>query len=269
MADAWETGPKQFRVLKDNGERWTMTFGGGHKGVRWDREDPTVDHGPPKEKHRSEESTPENPRGREWRDYIAERLLQMLEESIEEAYEIAKPHIQEWHANTALPWVKTTVLATWIRLNTRKQKSQPVKFEVAEERATGDAPTSAVVLSERTNEHAQARSSLTPEEAREKLEDLAHLTTLLAAKVRELATSVIKEDGESDERFLERRQQAEQLAVRNVTSNLQVMLEQGTDLDQALALSATYTPALAAGRVEARRFSIEGPSQGQKESQGK
>ena len=74
---------------------------------------------------------------------------------------------------------------------------------------------------------------------------------------------VLGEDGESEEWFLERRKQAEQFAVRHVTSNIQVMLERGADLAQAIELLATYTPVFAAGSVEASSFSIEGPSQPQ------
>ncbi|EMY35986.1 hypothetical protein D477_001504, partial [Arthrobacter crystallopoietes BAB-32] len=55
---------------------------------------------------------------------------------------------------------------------------------------------------------------------------------------------------ESEEKFLQRRAEAEQTAIRNLTANVQGMLEQGADLDQAIALSAIYTPVFIAGRIE-------------------
>jgi hypothetical protein len=270
MADTSGNAPKRFRVQKDNGEWWTMTFGGGRKGVRWDRENPTVHHETAYESYRYAEPTPgDRQRAKEWSDYVAERLIQRLEEYIDDAFERARPHIEEWLIETALPWLTMTAKSTWTRLTAKKQSTQAVQFETpAEARITDVAPTNAIVLSERTDEHAPAHSALTPEEARKQLEDIALLTKILAAKVRTLTTAVIKENGESDERFLERRQQAEQLAVRHVASNIQVMLEQGTDLGQALALSATYTPAFAAGRVETGPLSIESRSQLQQKPLG-
>lgn len=272
MADTSGTKPKRFRVQKDNGEWWTMTFGGGRKGVRWDREDPTVRRETSNESGKYAASMREDrQRAKEWTDYVAERLIQALEEArpyIEEAFEEARPYIEEWLRTTALPWLKTTAKSAWTRITTKKQSTQPIQFVTpAEVRITNIAPTSAIVLSEGADEHAQARVNLTPKEAQKQLEDVALLTKILAAKVRELTNAVIREDEESDDRFLERRQQAQQIAVGNVTSNIQVMLEQGTDLGQAIALSATYTRAFAAGRIEAAPLSIESPSQFQHRDQ--
>lgn len=251
--------PKQFRVQKDNGEWWIMTFGGDRKGVRWDREDPTAQHETPDESHRYNASAPgDNQFAKAWSEYVAERLMQALEDMLEEA----RPYIEEWLRSTALPWLQRTARTAWTRIRTQKKPRQPVQFAPTEEvRITDVAPANAIVLAERTNERAQAPSSLTPEEAQKQLDDIDLLTRILAAKVRELTNSEIKERGESDERFLERREQAEQVAVRNVTSNIRGMLEQGTDLGQAIALTATYTPAFVAGRVEAGPLSIESDPQ--------
>lgn len=257
MADASGSGPTQFRVQKNNGEWWTVTYG-GPKRVRWDRADPPVEHETPDEAHRYAESTPEdNQRANEWRDFLADRLIQALDEVLEEA----RPHIEYWLRTAVLPWVKTTAKSTWNRV-TKKRSTHPIQVVTPPQiRITDIAPSSAIALSERIDENAQAHSlNLTPEEAKKQLEDIGHFTRILAERVRALTDAVIREDGEPEERFLERRKQAEQLAVRNVTSNIHVMLERGNDLGQAMDLLTTYTPVFAAGRVEAASASIERPS---------
>lgn len=263
MADTSGTPPKQFRVQKDNGEWWTMTFGGGRRGVRWDREDPIVHPDARDDSHKHAASTPGNTRfSEEWSEYVAERLMQALKEMLEET----RPYIEEWLVSNALPWIQRTAKSAWIRVTSKKRSRQPSQFVTpAEVQITHVAPASAVIMAERIDEQAQPPSSLTPEEVQKQLEDIAPLTTILAAKVRALTNSVIRENGDSDKGFLDRRKQAEHVAVRNVTRNIQLMLEQGTDLGQVLALSATYVPAFAAGRVETGQLSIESPSKPQQE----
>lgn len=267
MADTSGTAPKEFLVKKDNGEWWTVTYG-GTKGVRWDRADPPIEHETPDEAHSYADSLPEDiKRAKEWSDFFAELLILALDE--------ARPYIEvwlrdralPWVKSTALPWMKTTAKSAWTRiikkLSTQQESTQPVQVVTPSPiRITDVAPSNAIALSERADDHAQAhRLNLTPEEAQKQLEDIVLLTRILAAKLRGLTNAVIRKDGEANQRFLERRKQAELLAVRNVTSNIQVMLERGIDLGQAIDLLATYTPVFAAGSVEAASYSIEGPSQ--------
>jgi hypothetical protein len=258
MADTPGRASRQFLLQKDNGEWWTVTYG-GPKRVSWERVDPPVEQQTPDEAHRYADSTPaDNQRANEWRDFLVELLIKKLDEALEEAW----PHIEYWLRTEVVPWVKTTAKSTWNRV-TKKRSTHPIQVVTPPQiRITDIAPSSAIALSERTDENAQAHSlNLTPEEAKKQLEDIGHLTRILAARVRALTNAVIREDDEPAERFLERRKQAEQLAVRNVASNIHVMLERSNDLGQAIELLTTYTPVFAAGRVEAASASIERPSQ--------
>ncbi|AUI50607.1 hypothetical protein [Arthrobacter crystallopoietes] len=249
MADTTGNAPKQFHVLKDNGEWWITTFG-GRNGVRWERADPPVDYGIPDMAYRNADSIPtDNQRAQEWAEFFAGILIEALEEVLEEA----KPHIEDWLRNQLLPWAQTAAKRAWNRV---KEQSTHLIYAVARSRAriTVFAPSGAIALSEGADEDTQAqahRLNLTPEEAQKQLEDIRRLTRVLAERVRALTNTVAREDDESEERLLQRRAEAEQIAVRNVAANVQVMLEQGADLDQAIALSATYTPVFIAGRVEA------------------
>lgn len=262
MADTSGSARRQFRVLKDNGERWIVTYGGPDR-VRWDRVDPPFEDEGPDEAHRRAQSVPGgNQHAQEWRDYFVALLIQTLQEVVEEVAEEARPYIEEWLRERVLPWVTATARSAWNRI-VRRQSAEPIQEEApAQVRITDIAPSSAIALAEQADGNAQPHNlNLTPEELQKQLEDIGLLTRILAVRVRELVSAVKREDGESEERFLERRKQAEQLAVRNVTSNIQVMLDRGADLAQAIELLATYTQVFAAGSVEAASFSIEGPSQ--------
>lgn len=262
MANTSGSAPKQFRVQKDNGELWTVTYGGPQR-VRWDRVDASEEPEIPEPANPSREALPADGPALDWAIFFSELLLDLLEE--------AKPYIEVLLLDVVVPWVKTTAKSAWKRA-TKKRSPASVRVSVPEKedvsatevRITDLAPSKAIALSRDTNETVQTHSlNLTPEEAQRRLEDIERLTRILAARVRVLTNSLTRAEGESEEHFLERRKQAEQHAVRNVTSNVRGMLEQGTDLSQAIVVSASYTPVFAAGSVDTASLNLEGLSQAQ------
>lgn len=266
MADASRKPPKQYEVRKDTGEWWTMTYGGPQgRGVHWDPM--SLDERPgtsdPSRKY-DESMSEDKQRAGQWSGFFEELLIRFLDAAepyVKDAIEEAKPHIRTWWEETGLPWVKTAAKSAWKRV-TQKTSSEPDHANNAEEaRVTDVDPSTAIKLAHGVEDDGTTQSvNLTAEQAQKQLEGIAVLTKFVAAKLSELSDAVVRETDESDERFLARREEAEQLALRNVTSNIQLLLIQGVDLGDAVALLADNTPLFAAGRVEAGPLSIESSS---------
>lgn len=258
MANASGRAPRQFRVLKDNGEWWTMSFD-GRGGVRWDRSGPPVETETSTRFHEYAEATaPNNPLAEQWAEFFADLLM--------EALKAARPHIEEWlrydvlpHLKyVVLPQVKMTARDTWNRITRKNQVTSLKDAKTEQAHITDIPPSSAVAFSEQNDEYIRAHNlNLTPEEARKQLADMKLLTRILAARVRSLTSALERRDGESDVKFVERREQAEQLALRNVTLNVRAMLEHGAGINQAIATSANYAPAFTAGQVQIASLRIE------------
>lgn len=154
--------------------------------------------------------------------------------------------------------MKAAATTAWDRI-IKKSSAEPDHANSAEDvRVTDVDPSTAIKRASGVEDDAKDHPlNLTAEQAQKQLEDIAVLTKFVAANLRELTDALEREAGESEEAFSVRREEAEQVAARNVTSNIQLLLIQGFDLSEALALLADNTPLFAADRGEAGPLSIE------------
>jgi hypothetical protein len=273
MADASRKPPTQFQVRKDTGDWWTVTYGGPKgKGIHWDPLSLDEQPNPPDPSPKyAEFMQDENQRAGQWSGFFEELLFRFLEVAkpyVEEAIEEAKPYIKAWWEETGLPWVKATATTVWDRI-IKKTSVTPDDANSAEDiRVTDVDPSTAINRAKGVEDDAKNHPlNLTAEQAQKQLEDIAVLTKFVAANLRELTGTLEREAGESKETFSVRREEAEQLAARNLTSNIQLLLIQGFDLSEALQMLADNTPVFAAVRGETRPLSIEGSSERPRGSQ--
>ncbi|AOY74424.1 hypothetical protein ARZXY2_4925 (plasmid) [Arthrobacter sp. ZXY-2] len=260
MTESPRKEPTQYQVRKGPDDWWNVTYL-GRQGTRWDplsREDQPTLPTPP---HEHADQMPEdNRRAGRWSEFFQDLLVQFLKDVADEA----KPQIRLWWDETGRPraiaWMKAAAKSIWKRVTQRKSRV-PRDHAPEDAKVTDVDPSTAIDLAHGVAAGATADAvNITAEQAQKELEDIAVLTKLVAAELQKLSANVSRELGESDESFLTRREEAEQLAVQNVTSNVQLMLIQGLDLGEAVKLLATNTPRFAADRVEAGSLSIESSS---------
>ncbi|WP_458107693.1 hypothetical protein M1D51_19505 [Arthrobacter sp. R3-55] len=272
MADASRKPSTQFRVEKAAGEWWTMTYGGPQgRGVHWDPISPDEQPQTPDCSRTYAESAPDDDlRAKQWSGFFEDLLYWFLDAAkpyVKEAFEEAKPYMKVWFEDVALPWMKTKAKIAWDHLMKKKLAASNPAPTPKEARVTDVDPSTAIDLAKGVEAAQGHTPDLTPEQARKQLEDIADLTRFVALRLKELSDAVIRDPGESDEMFLARQKQAEQLALHNVTANIQLMLIQGMDLGEAVALLADSPLLYAAGKVEAGVRRIERSSESPRASQ--